>query len=367
MKNNLFNFATKELSQDAFLCWCLNWYNNPESVLYPMAEELLGVFGGNGLPQGQELEIWQQIKKIDILVILKKQNRAIIIEDKTTSSEHDGQISRYREMIKCGLSKQEQETLGINSSVEIRTVYFKTGFHYDCDRETVADIKVDGQTFLKILEKYTGWSEILDDYVSFLRESLDWYDKYGRYDVTNPADDFWNWNISRYHIAQHNFMCDMLREHFPESKWEQENELYKIRNGTNIGGRPWTEMTFVARAHPDSKDKYYLFWRIDTDGNGPYISLRFYEKFQKSDEAQKERHAHAYEIFRENAQEFLAAHSKLGLCWDDVKGRNTKSRYESTILTICLNEVLMKWENKADTVKRQILAITEYFRGEGCL
>ena len=286
MKNNLFNFATKELSQDAFLCWCLNWYNNPESLLYPMAEELLELLGENGLPQGQELEILQQIKKIDILVILKEQNRAIIIEDKTTSSEHDKQISRYREMIKSRLSKQEQEAMGINSSVEIRTVYFKTGFHYDCDRDVVADIKVDGQTFLRILEKYTSQSEILDDYVSSLRERLDWYDKYGRYDVTNPTDDFWNWNISLHHIAQHNFMRDVLREHFPESKWESENELYKIRNGTNIGGRPWTEMTFVVSTYPESTDKYYLFWRIDRNGNGPYISLRFYEKFQKSDETQ---------------------------------------------------------------------------------
>ena len=27
MKNNLFNFATSELSQDGFICWCLNWIN----------------------------------------------------------------------------------------------------------------------------------------------------------------------------------------------------------------------------------------------------------------------------------------------------------------------------------------------------
>ena len=152
---------------------------------------MLGLLGENGLPQGQELEILQQIKKIDILVILKEQSRAIIIEDKTTSSEHDNQISRYREMK----------------------------------------------------------------------------------------------NISLHHIVQHNFVRDVLREHFPESKWEQENELYKIRNGTNIGGRPWTEMTFVVRTYPDSTDKYYLFWRIDTNGNGSYLSLRFYEKFQKSDES----------------------------------------------------------------------------------
>ena len=37
MKNNLFNFATSELSQDGFICWCLNWINYSNEDLYPMA------------------------------------------------------------------------------------------------------------------------------------------------------------------------------------------------------------------------------------------------------------------------------------------------------------------------------------------
>lgn len=35
--NNLFDFATSELSQDAVICWCVNWYNEKESKLYPLA------------------------------------------------------------------------------------------------------------------------------------------------------------------------------------------------------------------------------------------------------------------------------------------------------------------------------------------
>jgi len=33
-KNNLFSFATSELSQDAFICWCLNWINYPDEMLF---------------------------------------------------------------------------------------------------------------------------------------------------------------------------------------------------------------------------------------------------------------------------------------------------------------------------------------------
>ena len=28
IRNSLFSFATSELSQDAFICWCLNWFND---------------------------------------------------------------------------------------------------------------------------------------------------------------------------------------------------------------------------------------------------------------------------------------------------------------------------------------------------
>ena len=38
--NNIFTFATGELSQDAFICWCLNWINYPNEILYPMAKDI---------------------------------------------------------------------------------------------------------------------------------------------------------------------------------------------------------------------------------------------------------------------------------------------------------------------------------------
>ena len=39
MKPNLFNFATKELSQDAFFTWFLNWANNELNELNPSLNE----------------------------------------------------------------------------------------------------------------------------------------------------------------------------------------------------------------------------------------------------------------------------------------------------------------------------------------
>ena len=43
--DNLFKYATKELSQDAFLCWLISWYNdnNKKNQLYTVAETFLNI------------------------------------------------------------------------------------------------------------------------------------------------------------------------------------------------------------------------------------------------------------------------------------------------------------------------------------
>lgn len=147
MENNLFDFATSELSQDAFLCWCLNWYNYREATLYPMAKDVLALLGVTVSKQDKKLIIHRQFYKIDILVVLPAQNLAVIIEDKTFTSEHDNQIDHYKKTLQALPAEERKEP-------KIHTVFFKTGFHYDRDKATVADNKVDGQAFLAVLEKY---------------------------------------------------------------------------------------------------------------------------------------------------------------------------------------------------------------------
>ena len=81
--NNIFNFATSELSQDAFIAWALNWINEDKSLpLYEMAADLLKAMGETDDSIRDGIKIEMQLKKIDILVTIKSSNRAIIIEDK---------------------------------------------------------------------------------------------------------------------------------------------------------------------------------------------------------------------------------------------------------------------------------------------
>lgn len=358
--NNIFNFATKELSQDAFLCWCLNWYNEPEAPLFPLAKDLMALFGEVDLPDKLSLKIYQQWKKIDILLILPEVNRVLIIEDKISAQERHRQIARYRGQMQ-NMTPPERKKLGIQAGVTIKTVYFKTGFYYDCDRETAADVKVDGWAFFQALAKYKNKSEILDSYLTYLQESLAWYERYGQYVITNFGADFWEWNIVNYHIAQHNFICDLFRDKFPASMWAPGDERYKIRQGVNIGGRPWTELTFLIKTYPNSEDDFYLFWRVDTDKNGPYLSLRFYDKFAKNNRAEKERHIQTYTALRQAAAHILKERPELALDWDTVKGGYTGGYYESRILTINLKNVLRDWKQNKDLFKLQVNAITDSF------
>ena len=82
-KNNLFSFATSELSQDAFICWCLNWINYPNEVLYPMAKDIFSELLKEKNLENEKVKILRQYKKIDVLVILKNSKKAFPIEDKT--------------------------------------------------------------------------------------------------------------------------------------------------------------------------------------------------------------------------------------------------------------------------------------------
>lgn len=103
VKNNIFSFATSELSQDAFICWCLNWINaKPEAPLRQLGIDLLKRLLPTRADEIQNIHrviIMQQLLNIDILVLIPELKVALIIEDKTVSGAHDNQIYRYKYLL----------------------------------------------------------------------------------------------------------------------------------------------------------------------------------------------------------------------------------------------------------------------------
>lgn len=153
-KNNLFTFATSELSQDAFICWLMNFAHkdhlNEDVALTKCAKELLRKIV-NIEDDLFVTNVKKQYKNIDVfLQVNKKYN--IIIEDKTFTHQHGDQIDRYRKsLIDEGLS-------------DIICVYYKI---VEQAYEENAAINITRKDLLEIFSKYkdeTDNSIFLDYY-----------------------------------------------------------------------------------------------------------------------------------------------------------------------------------------------------------
>ncbi len=98
---NIFQWATKELSQDAFLCWLIHWASVENALANPCMHELgrrfverllAQRFTGLELPENSVVEVFRQVACIDIAVkITPPQGKpyALLIEDKVDASLHN--------------------------------------------------------------------------------------------------------------------------------------------------------------------------------------------------------------------------------------------------------------------------------------
>lgn len=129
---NIFNYATSELTQDAFIIWLLHWanpiYKNENEQLYKLGKSFLKslvAFQNITIEDISELDIKSQFHKIDIFVTFKMNNctYGIIIEDKVHSTDHSNQLERYLTKI------SELKTCHV-----LIPIYFKTGYQVNLSR-----------------------------------------------------------------------------------------------------------------------------------------------------------------------------------------------------------------------------------------
>lgn len=120
---NIFTYATKELSQDAFLCWllsfaCPKYKDTIFKELHLLAVDLVHAFVGDDQLVINELVIKTQEFKIDIWIEINGQI-LLIIEDKIDSQAGINQLSNY--------FKIAQNYCKANTYQQLIPVYFKTG------------------------------------------------------------------------------------------------------------------------------------------------------------------------------------------------------------------------------------------------
>lgn len=289
MKPNLFTLATKELSQDAFIAWLLQWadphckaYNESlHSVALVFLKQLISLQGTAPVEvisvkagrQWENIDIWAEVND----------SHLIVIEDKVGSGEHSDQLSRYR---------ATGENWCRERGCQLVCIYIKTQSDSALNLERIEKqgfAVLSRRSFLELLEAHEVESDIYSDFRDRLKQlehsesqfsqkkiadwdGSDWKGFYQALEqkrnvvnwgyVNNPTGGFWNAVLN---WLDHDGI-------YPYMQIEQGNLCFKV--GEVYGNRRDTRERFhlllMSNAHEDMGIK-----RPGRFGNGAYMTVAY--------------------------------------------------------------------------------------------
>lgn len=205
-KPNIFDYATKELSQDAMICWLIRWSEeradtDEERALKSLGQDFVSaMLSKHDRSLSGEIEtvkIHQQDHGIDVLTCVRDENGkqyVLLIEDKTGTRDHSDQLLRYCEAVRSGKTE-----LGKVSSCW--PIYLKTGSHSlhharEIESKTSSGdqpgYKVfDRKDFLSVLNPYRGNCPLVRQFRSRLRKLEDEFDGWHSWKLEERES--WSW------------------------------------------------------------------------------------------------------------------------------------------------------------------------------
>ena len=183
---NLFDYTTKELSQDAFLRWLFENYQCENKSVRHAGRRLFDVFTNNRFI-GKEithLETVAQWKSIDISVRFEidGKERLIVIEDKTGSGIHDSQLAKYADSIKEhdvfwrkteNRKKYPNHPRYTENDDDVFMIFYKTNIVDAWERKEAEDCGwqvYDIYRINEIFEDLTSDNEVLCYYLEHIRK-----------------------------------------------------------------------------------------------------------------------------------------------------------------------------------------------------
>lgn len=274
---NIFEFATSELSQDAFLCYLMSFgkskYKDTNTEEYKLARSFL-----------KELSVEEDIKKIKrqeshIDVLILTESYAVILEDKTFSKEHNEQLKRYVERCKKDYPNKN-----------VKLLYFKTGYtsiqekdelkKYEADIGIKIDI-FDVKRIVYVSEKYAGNNVIIK---MWLKKIMEKYNDIQKVENTNSIDKLESYKSLENQLQQDvylDLLTQKLKKNFEYAHWyraaqgrtphiclndtyiEYDAEQYEIHFGIYIMFRkePW----IIVKEHLYNKGHNYRFKLYDKE------------------------------------------------------------------------------------------------------
>ena len=210
-ENKLFKFATKELSQDAFICWCINWINYKKEVkgkknkekLYEMSKNILDKVLENTKINSFNIDnvnIIRQFENIDITLVITTKtldHYIVIIEDKVRGSlsnyqRKDLYVSKLIKALENNKEKQNLLSLVEFNKNNIIPVLWKTSKWKERKEDLQKELNkntgkkvvcINGNDTLELLKDYIQCSEIIEDFYMCLQEYL-------RINNQLPEDDY---------------------------------------------------------------------------------------------------------------------------------------------------------------------------------
>lgn len=397
VKHNLFAFATSELSQDAFFCWALDCLNRDEdSPLYGFGRSFCALLLGrknDDLPKIKGVVIRRQFKHVDVLALVVYSNRttidALVIEDKVNTSEHDDQIQKYLtelDNVLGSLSKEDGRNKDIEEDLKkiVRNeytlkacrfkyfvAYVKTGFFSDADWGTVKRerklsekvipaLAVSAKDLVKVVDTYVHDSELVSMYSAYLHEEF--LDKANLYERALTEGTDLETLLKTTEVVPYYFLRILFDGEtalgISHRMWEPRtggDGSRVINSSHNIGGGRWSHIKFWRRPFERGDETHpYLFWRIDTDGNGLYLALRYYNESGRDKGLNREEtFLRLQEIIRETYDVLKRDIEGLEVPFKDKEdlplvsesnGRRSKGkRKENTLIHIHIESVIENW------------------------
>lgn len=183
---NLFDFATKELSQDAFLRWLLENYNcDDDDVRNASRALLISFINDDKYSENDIKKLWtkSQDHKADISVWLEMSDNykyGIIIEDKTYSNEHN-QLKNYKKVF-------DNDSWWKEHTNKMVYIFYKTGYIQEWEKEIIKEANWIEFSFDKIYEFWSNYVNsnnlIINNYANYID---DLYNK--RNNINKPTGD----------------------------------------------------------------------------------------------------------------------------------------------------------------------------------
>lgn len=308
-RNSLFDFDSRERAQDSLIYWIANWTNAEDTDckdpniagLKQLGKSFVGKLAGIDSQEVDDVVSKSQFNTkygyIDILLVVNRRI-VVIVEDKVGSTNND-QLRRYREGIEQLLMKDERpEPLDIvANNATIRTVYIKTGYFFDndyrvldkaCKANSEADLAINAKGLLSLLIPKGSVACNDDFYIGFIFKLCEWISEY------NERGNLTAGNVEKYRITQYYLMRRIFNaqsdRRFTKDRprispeglddreaTDDERRVDFVDQGTaKHTERPFTTYRIFGRREKGAKYPDFVWWRIDSIPNRPFLSLKLY-------------------------------------------------------------------------------------------